>query len=130
MKTNVRIAVSLFVWALFTTASQAQNFGGGVSRPAVSPYLNLQRGGDPAINYYGLVRPQVAAARAFATLGNDYNALANTVNQSNQLVQTGHASSFMTQGRYFNTGGSRPAPATGGQTGGQAGGQPRTTQRR
>jgi hypothetical protein len=28
-------------------------------RAPISPYLNLARGGNPAINYYGLVRPQV-----------------------------------------------------------------------
>jgi hypothetical protein len=29
------------------------------SPPVVSPYLNLLNRGNPAINYYGLVRPQV-----------------------------------------------------------------------
>ena len=28
------------------------------SRPTVSPYLNLLRGGSPVLNYYGLVRPE------------------------------------------------------------------------
>jgi hypothetical protein len=27
-------------------------------RPPISPYLNMDRTGNPAINYYGLVRPQ------------------------------------------------------------------------
>jgi hypothetical protein len=84
----------------------------------VSPYLNLNRGGNPAINYYGLVRPQVAAANAIATLGADFNALEAS---TGQLVQTGNRSSFMTQGRYFmNNGAARP----GIQPGGQAGSQP------
>ena len=30
------------------------------SRPAVSPYLNLTRAGaNPAVNYFGLVKPQL-----------------------------------------------------------------------
>lgn len=46
------------------------------SRPAVSPYLNLNRGGNPAINYYGIVRPQIQTNRAFqqieqGTFGSD-----------------------------------------------------------
>ncbi len=28
------------------------------SRPTISPYLNLLRQGNPALNYYGLVRPE------------------------------------------------------------------------
>ncbi len=28
------------------------------TRPTVSPYLNLFRGGSPVLNYYGLVRPE------------------------------------------------------------------------
>ena len=33
-------------------------------QPSVSPYLNLSRaGGSPAINYYGIVRPQQETAR-------------------------------------------------------------------
>jgi hypothetical protein len=37
-------------------------------RPPVSPYLNLGRGGNPAINYYGVVRPQQQAALAIQSL--------------------------------------------------------------
>lgn len=31
---------------------------GGISRPTTSPYLNLMGRGNPAINYFGIVRPQ------------------------------------------------------------------------
>lgn len=37
-------------------------------RPAVSPYLNMFRGGSTAINYYGLVQPQVQGAQAITQL--------------------------------------------------------------
>jgi hypothetical protein len=34
------------------------------SRPAVSPYLNLIRGGNAGINYHALVRPQLATSHS------------------------------------------------------------------
>ena len=37
-------------------------------RPVVSPYLNLRLGGNPAINYYGLVRPQEQTAATLLQL--------------------------------------------------------------
>jgi hypothetical protein len=38
-------------------------------RPVVSPYLNLNRGGSPpAINYYGIVRPQIENHQAIQGL--------------------------------------------------------------
>jgi hypothetical protein len=106
----------------------------------VSPYLNLLRGGDPGINYYGLVRPQVAFGKAFQTLGD--NVVAIETNTANSTPQTGHRSSFMTQGQYFmnnsvspfRQGGQQRLPVAGqgnqqgsqvgGQQGGQPGGQP------
>ena len=57
-------------------------------RPAVSPYLNLRLTGDPGLNYYGLVRPQVLANKTFQALGNDINSLEAT-NDTNQLAKRG-----------------------------------------
>ncbi len=38
-------------------------------RPTVSPYLNLNRnGGTPAINYFGIVRPQIENQQAIQNL--------------------------------------------------------------
>ena len=113
-KHTIPLAV-MTVWAICASASHAQVAppGGGafgqLSRPAVSPYLNILRGGDPAINYYGLVRPQVAFGKAFQSLGNDVTALESA---PNALSQTGNRSSFMTHSRYFmnnGAGGGRPA---------------------
>jgi hypothetical protein len=98
--------MALCGWALFGGVSQAQV--PGAPRPAVSPYLQLNRPGEsPALNYYGLVKPQLAANKAFLNLGTELSTLdANqAAMQANQLVQTGHTSSFMTQGRYFMTNG-------------------------
>jgi hypothetical protein len=120
MKKIAGHAAALCALALLTTASRAQypggQFGRGptpFSRPTVSPYLNLLQSGNPAINYYGLVRPQFAYDRAIQNLGNNVNALGANVNNldANQTSQTGHRSSFMTQSQYFMTNG-----AAGGNT--------------
>jgi hypothetical protein len=50
------------------------------SQPVVSPYLNLARGGNPAINYFGLVRPQIQAQENYLQLRQDL-AQAAQVNQ-------------------------------------------------
>ena len=125
MKTIVLCVVALGFLAYFATASQAQypnmpGMGGQVGRPAVSPYLNIIRGGDPGINYYGLVRPQVAAAKAFQSLGDNIVALEASANQP---LQTGHTSSFMTHYRYFGTSVGRPGGQGVQQRLGQQGAQ-------
>lgn len=38
------------------------------NQPAVSPYMNLARGGNPALNYNTLVRPQIDTGRALQQL--------------------------------------------------------------
>src|SRR6266542_4675512 len=127
MKKTAACIIGFCGWTLFAGACQAQlpgmplggAFGGQFSRPAVSPYLNINRGGDPAINYYGLVRPQVAFNKAFQTLGDNVVALESATNQPSQ---TGQRSSFMTQSRYFMNNGAAPM-RQGGQFTGQLGGQ-------
>jgi hypothetical protein len=109
-------AIAICMLSLFAANSYAQQrmapagFGTGAGRPALSPYLNLANNGDPAINYYGLVRPQIAYGQAISNLNTDVNSLqAQQSVQTSALKdlppQTGHVSSFMTQGRYFMTNG-------------------------
>ena len=90
-------------------------------RPAISPYLNMNRSGNPAINYYGLVKPQVDTAKQLQTLQQQV--------QQNQLMPqlgaapeddgmlsnyaiTGHPASFSSYSHYFGQTGSfsRPVP--------------------
>jgi hypothetical protein len=99
-------------WALLTSEIRAQypgapagGFGAG-RPPAISPYLNLTRGGDAAVNYYGLVRPQFANNRALQGLGSEINYLEASSGQ--QVEQTGHGASFMTHYQYFMNNG-RPS---------------------
>lgn len=76
LSTNVRIGIlaalllAMFADGVFAQSqgsspllnSPSQTFSRGrspfTSRPTVSPYLNLFRGGSPVLNYYGLVRPE------------------------------------------------------------------------
>lgn len=80
-------------------------------RPALSPYLNLLRGGNSAVNYYGLVRPQNEFRAANNQLQNSVNRLQSEIDQTqalqqsgiSQLQATGHKSGFNTHRAYFFT---------------------------
>jgi hypothetical protein len=87
-------------------------------RPPISPYLNLNRGGNPAINYFGLVQPQLQTTEQLQMLqmqqtqmaqlgfgGTDPNAAAPGITAS------GHHANFFNYGHYFGPpgGGVRPA---------------------
>jgi hypothetical protein len=95
--------------------------GRGYSRPpAFSPYLNLLRGGSsPAVNYYGIVRPQLDFRESIQNLSNqvDLNqqSIGNLAATGNALPTTGHPTQFMNLGGYFmsNSGGGMSAPRAG-----------------
>jgi hypothetical protein len=76
------LAAALSIWA-FGSAGVCRGQGIYVrpqtnpyNQPAVSPYLNLNRGGNPAVNYYGLVRP--------------LNEINTSIQQLQQQSLTGH----------------------------------------
>jgi len=78
----MRQSLALCVFAvLFVSPVQAQNpdFGRppGIGtpgyRPPVSPYLNLNRGGSAAINYFGVVRPQMEGANMLQRIEQQIN---------------------------------------------------------
>jgi hypothetical protein len=99
----------------------AQGFGTfgrpPVGRPAVSPFLNLFRGGNPAINYYGLVRPQIDTRSSLLQLQQQElqggYPLGVAGQPQDRLLQgppsTGHPVRFGNYGRYFANLGSGPA---------------------
>lgn len=81
-------------------------------RPAVSPYLNMLRGGSsPALNYYNLVRPQVDQYRGFQTQGYEIGRLNQEVAEQGKSIKalrpdapvraTGHPSLFFDYTHYF-----------------------------
>jgi hypothetical protein len=140
MKRAVSHIAALCGWSFLATVSLAQYpgtpyggqggggqfFGSPYARPpVVSPFLNLNRGGDPAINYYGLVRQQIAVNRALQRFGTDINFLEASSLAGPELLETGHPSFFGNQYPYFMnqsvyfmnnaTGGKSPANKTGTQ---------------
>ena len=122
------LAIGL-TWAAGVVQAQIPAYQMDRSRtPTFSPYLNLLRGGSsPAINYYGIVRPEITFGNSLYQLGlqqealqGQQNALGNqqtALAAFTQLPATGHASGFQTQSRYFQN-----ANAQGRGTGFAAGG--------
>ena len=96
------------------------------SRPTLSPYLNMMRtGASPAINYYGLVRPQMNATQNLQNIQQQLQMLDNTVLNNQQgtttgaptagsYLSTGHPVAFLNYGTYF--------PLNRGRIGGGGGG--------
>lgn len=74
MKRTVAWGMACLGMLAATVNAQAQGFGMPLptdhpySRPAVSPYLNLLRGGDAGVNYHALVRPQLATSHTIDNL--------------------------------------------------------------
>ena len=129
MKRALTLAV-LFVIAILATTAHAQfppgpANGPGYSQP-VSPYLNLlRRGSDPAINYYGLVRPEIAFQRSIQSLQQQVNtvgALSAADAQGNNQLSTGHPIMFNNYSHYF--GGSPGGIGTGSRQSAAAGRAP------
>jgi hypothetical protein len=70
--------------------------------PAYNPYLNLVRSGNPGVNYYGIVRPQIAFRNEVQQLQRTTTTLQSGVSQlaGGELV-TGHPAGFMYFGGYY-----------------------------
>jgi hypothetical protein len=107
------------------TAAQAQS---PYSRPTVTPYLNLYRGGaSPALNYLNLVRPEIdlrAGLRQLQQLGATNQQAITDLTTVSGLPATGHAAGFMTQRSYFQTQGAFQTQGTSGATGSNAARRP------
>jgi hypothetical protein len=118
MKTIVWLA-AIAVTASMSSA-HAQGPGrplGGALNPPYSPYLNLVRpGSNPAINYYGLVRPQNEFARSMQALQGELYSTQQTLSDQQAVgdsLTTGHAVYFLNSGGYFmNVGAGRPVVAS------------------
>jgi hypothetical protein len=107
------IALTLFVTATAARAqAPVQPPTQPYSPPVISPYLNLLNRGNPAaINYYGIIRPQVQQSQQLQLLQFGLTktaeeataALTQPTTAPGALPDTGHAVGFMTYPRYFNT---------------------------
>ena len=119
---------------LLTVAAGALTLGAGTAsaqyqppRPAVSPYINLLRRGDAAINYYGIVRPIQDQQQINQTFADQQNQLRQQVLQQQPPEETsggepiypttGHPTGVLSYNRFFlnrGTAGATFAPAAGG----------------
>ena len=124
------IAILMIVLAPISVATaQPMAPGGGLSRPSFSPYLNLaNRGNSPALNYLGIVRPQLQAQQQLGQLQQQYQqtnqGLQSQLNELSQGVDgslplTGHVATFNNTGSYFSR---HPVTGSGGGASGRAGG--------
>jgi hypothetical protein len=111
--------------------AQAPLRPGGISantRPAVSPYINLVRpGAAPAINYYGIVRPEIAFRNSIGQLQSDVDANRQLITTGRDAggavaggLATGHSAVFLNTGGYFLS----SAGGVGAGRGTTPGGQP------
>ncbi|MEJ7590073.1 MAG: hypothetical protein WKF77_00840 [Planctomycetaceae bacterium] len=142
----LRLTLTITVACGWSSLAMAQ-FGGG-SNPqgnsaTISPYINLLRGGNTGLNYYGLVRPQQDFAMQNQQLGQGIQSLQMQQMQQgsqmqmnggsygySQLGMTGHPVIFNSfgngqfSGGYFGTGGGGIGGGGGfNGGGGQLGGQ-------
>jgi len=117
------IAVAIYLHALVPAASAQIGYRGisPTSQPAVSPYLNLRRPGNTALNYYNLVRPEIEFRDAYLGLQGQVNRQQTALQdvQTELLPTTGHTVSYLNLGTYYR--GLGPGGGTQGG-GGYAGG--------
>ncbi len=113
------VAVGLLAGLAATSDAQAQYnpyFRPGAPKgppPPVSPYLNLLRGNNTAVNYYLGVQPAINQQMLFSgqmLLGDDRRVPPPEAGQEElfpRLAGTGHPAVFQNYGGYFNN----PNPA-------------------
>ncbi len=80
---------------------------GPSSGSTVSPYLNLLQGGNPAISYYGIVKPQQETQTFIQQLqrqGETSQQNIRTTDPATGVPTTGHVTRFGNYGQYFNGG--------------------------
>lgn len=128
---NLHRFLAVAVIVVFASGSRlgAQPPGGpvGPRQPApFSPYLNLTRqGATPAVNYYGIVRPQLQFANSIQNLQRqvDVGPFSGPSAGPEQPLLTGHTFGFQNHYAYFQNQYSGVAFGTGlGGTGRGAGG--------
>src|SRR5262249_11066063 len=122
---NPGLLASLLLVCLLPPVVSAQ-----ARRPPVSPYLNLaRRDVNPAINYYGLVRPQLEFRNALQRGANQGPGLEQQGTSGSDFTgdipATGQRGQFQTHGKYFFNAGVGVAGTTG-TTQGTRPGFPRT----
>ena len=104
------LAGALAAFTIATAGARAQPQIGNYNQPVVnphpliSPYLNLNHGGVPtAINYYGIVRPQIDNHQAIQHLQQQVQTTQGLIqNQTAPLANDEMAPTGRNVGGYFN----------------------------
>ena len=113
------IALLLAAWTAQAQEPYSHPPASSYASPPLSPYLNLVRGGNAAVNYYGLVRPQIDSQRALQQLQQNAASLPSGGLSMESTPNSGHPVQFMNFSHYFS---SNPAQGPIGRApGGQAG---------
>lgn len=109
------IATAVLALGVFTSESQAQPVNPAPPGNSLNT-LNLLRGGSPALNYFGMVRPNTMIQNAWMSAQQQINTLSqNEQNtQAGGIRQTGVGATYMNYGHYY--------PRAGGGGGGRPGG--------
>jgi len=87
------------------------------NKPVVSPWINLNRGGNPAVNLYGLVQPQLETSSTLTQLQQQQQALATgavALGGNQNLPTTGHPTRFLNYSHYFLRQGGQTTDGTAG----------------
>jgi hypothetical protein len=114
---STAVALTLALGALNPASAQSvfnpnPPIGAPYSRPALSPYLNLLRGGDPAANYYlgvlteydrryQLTKPLVVTEPLRLDPYPTVDDRSDVDTQFRQLPPTGHQAGFMIYNSYY-----------------------------
>ncbi|MBL8799704.1 MAG: hypothetical protein JNM56_37830 [Planctomycetia bacterium] len=104
------LLLTIVAWCEAGQSASAQSPVNPITRPTFSPYLNLlRRDNNPAINYYGLVRPEIEFRNSMNQVQQQLNSVQSTQIQNEAALgalATGHRTQFQSYGHYF--------PAKGG----------------
>jgi len=83
----------------------ARPYQNPLGTPVFSPYLNLTQGGNAAVNYFGLVRPQVQTQQQLQQLQQqqlaEQAAITGLTTPGGFPLITGHETRFMNYGTFF-----------------------------
>jgi hypothetical protein len=110
--TRLVLGILLAACVLCVDAGQVQGQPPGApgmlprTQPAFSPYLNLLRqGNSPALNYFGLVRPELNFRSSINNLQQQANIDQQAIGdlQMSNLPTTGHSVMFLNTRGYFQS---------------------------
>ncbi len=97
------LAALAFLLAGSSSRTHAQTLYGNLNQPAVSPYLNVLRGGaPPGVNYYNIVQPQLQFFSAINRLQQQQQQTAAVLGSSSGgALTTGHEVQFSNYSHYY-----------------------------